>query len=112
MFTTSILKRKDSKLESVQDRTWCRSHAFCPHAARVRVHWTYDVRYIHIYIYQKNSAVQLTSVGLAQARPNQKNSAVQLTSVGLAQARPNQKNSAVQLTSVGLAQARPNYTYT
>ena len=69
---------------------------------------TYDTYiYIYTYIYQKNSAVQLTSVGLAQARPNDK-STVRLTSVGLAKARPNEK-STVQLTSVGLAQARPNY---
>ena len=48
-----------------------RSHAFWPHAARVRVHRTYDVRYIYTYIYQKNSAIELTSVGLAHARPNE-----------------------------------------
>ena len=34
-------------------------------AARVSVHWTY-VR----YIYQRNSAVQVTGVGFAHARPN------------------------------------------
>ena len=42
-----------------------RSHAQCPYGARVRVHWTY-VR----YIYQRNSAVQVTGVGFAHARPN------------------------------------------
>ena len=68
MFTTSNEKTRNLKVSRIA--CVVRSHAFCLYAARVR-----DVRrtihtYIHIYIYQKNSAVQLTSVGLAQARPN------------------------------------------
>ena len=60
-----------------------RSHAFCPHMACIRMHWTYDVKYIYMYIYiyiyiyrerererERNSAVKLTSVGLAHACPN------------------------------------------
>ena len=49
MFTTSNEKTRNLKVSRIA-RVVNRSHAFCPHAARVRVHWTYDVRYIHIYI--------------------------------------------------------------
>ena len=63
MLTTSTSRTpvKASRLARV-----VRSHAYCPHVARVCVHWTYDIR----YIYQRNSAVQLTGVGLAHASTN------------------------------------------
>ena len=56
-------------------------HVLLDHMLIARIRLTYghmralDVRrtihtYIYIYIYRKNSAVELTSVGLAHAHPN------------------------------------------
>ena len=66
-----------NKRISVKVSRWAhavRSRAYCLHVAHIRVYWMYNVQYkytyIHIYIYQRTSAVELTSVGLAHARPN------------------------------------------
>ena len=49
-------------------RTW-RAVALNYSLTDIRIRTTDNNTYIHIYIYEK-STVQLTSVGLAQARPN------------------------------------------
>ena len=52
------------------ERNFVGMHLLLKHTYSVRTHPLDVRRTIHIYIYQRNSAIELTSVGLAHARPN------------------------------------------
>ena len=71
MFTTSNQmtlnsKQKDSGLHVLLDHTpFARTWRTCTHALDIQC-----TIHTYIYIYQRNSAIELTSVGLAHARPN------------------------------------------
>ena len=66
MFTTSKNSKQKDYYQSVLVCMCC--CAYCPYAMRVPVQWTYVHTYR--YIYQKNFAVQLASVGITHTRPN------------------------------------------